>query len=61
MIPHEYFTKVKNHFNNDQKKAMDWFQQANPYLGMFSPLSMLKLGRTNEVKTLIEKEMSTCL
>jgi len=60
MIPHEYFTQVKSYFNGDQKKAMDWFQQSNPSLGMFSPLNMLKLGKTNEVKVLIEKEMPVC-
>lgn len=57
MIPHEYFTRVKNHFNGDDKKAWDWFQKTNSSLGMFSPINMLKLGKNAEVKVLIEKEM----
>ena len=61
MIPHDYFTRVKNYFNGDDKRTWDWFQCRNPSLGMFSPLNMLKLGKDREVKTLIDKEMSTCL
>jgi len=52
--------KVKSYFNGDDKRAWDWFQQINPALGMFSPINMLKLGKSSEVKVLIEKEMPTC-
>jgi hypothetical protein len=54
MIPQAYYDKVKTHFNDD-KKSWDWWKQANPAFGMFSPLSMLKLGRENKVIEFINK------
>ena len=58
MIDHEYFEKVKKHFKGDEKKTWDWFNNLHPMCGMISPLNMLKLGKANKVKALIDKEMS---
>lgn len=60
MIPHKYFTQVKEHFRGDNQKAMDWFKEINPSFGMLSPLNMLKLGKESTVKAYIEKEMPAC-
>lgn len=57
MIPQEYFTKVKNHFNGDDKKTWEWFKTINPNLGMLSPLNMIKLNRSDKLKKYIDREM----
>jgi hypothetical protein len=57
MIPQEYFNKVKNHFNNDDKKAWNWFETIHPNFGMLSPLNMIKLGRQQKVMQFIDKQM----
>lgn len=57
MIPHEYFEKVKKHFNNDDKKAWEWFQSVNMRLGVFTPLNLLKLGKQKKVMDYIDQYM----
>jgi hypothetical protein len=54
MIPQLYCDKVKAYFNDD-KKAWDWWKEANSAFGMFSPLAMLKLGREKKVIEFINK------
>lgn len=57
MIAHQYFVKVKNHFNGDEKKAWEWFKNLHPNFGMLSPLNMIKLGKEKKVIEFIESKM----
>lgn len=56
-VPHEYFEKIKAHFNGDDKKAWEWFKTTNPALGMFSPLDMIKLGRGQKLMKWIDARL----
>jgi len=57
MISQEYFNRVKNHFNGDDKKTWEWFKTIHPAFGMLSPLNAIKLGREQKVIQFITKEM----
>lgn len=57
MIPQEYFTKVKNHFNGNDEKAWEWFKSQHSQFGMLSPLNMIKLGREKKVADFIDRNM----
>lgn len=58
MIPQNYFDKVKQYFNGDEKRTWSWFNEINPKFGMLSPMAMIKVGRKHKVIQLIDKEMS---
>lgn len=55
MIPHDYFIKVKNHFQGDNDKALNWFNSHHCEFGILTPMDMLKLGREKTIMTYINK------
>ncbi|MBX4189712.1 hypothetical protein KW791_00220 [Candidatus Parcubacteria bacterium] len=57
MIPQEYFDKVRKYFNGDTDKTWVWFKTMNSRFGMFTPLDMLKLGRGEKVKKVIDETL----
>lgn len=56
MLKHHYYDIMKRYFNGDDKKTMQWFRTSHSNLGMFSPMDMLKLGKHERVKKLIETQ-----
>lgn len=52
-ISHEYFRKMAQYLNSTEK-AYRWFETQNPLLGGLSPMDMIKLGRQNKLKLVID-------
>lgn len=57
MIPQAYFDKVREFFNGDAEKTWKWFQTRNPSLGGVSPLEMIKAGKVEKLKKIIDSRM----
>jgi hypothetical protein len=55
MIPQQYFEKVKKHFEGSATQAWAWFNSNHNALNGLSPLSMIKTGRKELVKRVIDE------
>lgn len=57
MIPLAYFHKMRDYFDGDTKKTWDWFKTPNPILGGVTPIEMIKIGRGEKLKKVIDNAL----
>lgn len=49
-----YVNKVRDHFNGDVQKALDWWGKNNPSLDFNSPLNLIRHGQQRKVEKHID-------
>lgn len=57
MISQVYFDKVKAHFDGDETKTWVWFETLHPAFGLFTPMTMIKIGREKKVMDYIDRKL----
>lgn len=53
----EAFDLIKEYFNDDSRKAIDWFHEINPLLGGIRPIEMIHNGRSDKLLKFIRSQL----